>query len=164
MIASQKCSSMWYIITMPTKHFAPTGIFPMLQMEHWKLFSREPKRKRGSKANVLRSSWNLWFLEAPLCEKWRCRHAAGGSLRRQAFFQCVKLCLKPSYHVQSTPSVKNGVAAVRQEAFCADRHFSNASNFVWSYHTTNHAWPKWKRRVKSIQKENDTATRIFGLV
>jgi hypothetical protein len=25
-------------------------------------------------------------------------------------------------------AAKNGVAAERQEAFCADRHFSNASN------------------------------------
>ena len=34
-------------------------------------------------------------------------------------------------------SAKNGVAALRQEAFRADNHFSNASNFVWSYFTIN---------------------------
>jgi hypothetical protein len=66
-----------------------------------------------------------------LCKKWRCRRAAGGVLRRQTFFQCFKLCLK-LYHTtrKAPPLQKNGVAAVRQEAFCADRHFSNASNFV----------------------------------
>ena len=30
--------------------------------------------------------------------------------------------------MQSFPHAKNGVAAARQEAFCADRHFFNASN------------------------------------
>jgi hypothetical protein len=29
------------------------------------------------------------------------------------------------------PSAENGVAASRQEAFCADRHFSNASNKIF---------------------------------
>ena len=35
-----------------------------------------------------------------------------------------------SYYIIPTklPSAKNGVAAVRQEAFRADRHFSNAPN------------------------------------
>jgi len=83
------------------RRFAPTGIFPMLQ--------------------TLFEAFILF-----LYEKWRCRTAAGGVSRRQAFFQCFKLCLKLSYY----SSTKNGVAAPRQEAFHADRHFSNASNFV----------------------------------
>jgi len=29
---------------------------------------------------------------------------------------------------KSFPFTKNGVAALRQEAFCADRHFSNVSS------------------------------------
>ena len=69
--------------------------------------------------------------KANLCEKWRCRFAAGGVSRRQPFFQCFKLCLKLFYHIRNRITLaKNGVAALRQEAFRADRHFSNASNFV----------------------------------
>ena len=90
------------------RRFAPTGIFPMLQT----LFEAYYTTRKAN-----------------LCEKWRCRSAAGGVSRRQAFFQCFKLCLKLLHHVQKL-STKNGVAASRQEAFHADRHFSNASNSV----------------------------------
>jgi hypothetical protein len=41
----------------------------------------------------------------------------------QTLFEAIILHARPTF-------VKNGVAALRQEAFRADNHFSNASNFV----------------------------------
>jgi hypothetical protein len=102
----------WSKMTLPhrdRRRFTPTGIFPMLQTLFEAIYHTR-------KAN--------------LCEKWRCRFAAGGVSRRQPFFQCFKLCLK-LFTIHARPTfVKNGVAALRQEAVRADRHFSNASNSV----------------------------------
>ena len=63
-------------------------------------------------------------------EKWRCRSAAGGVSRRQAFFQMLQTLFEAIIPHARPTFVKNGVAALRQEAFHADRHFSNASNSV----------------------------------
>ena len=57
------------------RRFTPTGIFPMLQT----LFEAYYTIYKNS------------------LEKWRCRSAAGGVSRWQAFFQCFKLCLKLLY-------------------------------------------------------------------
>ena len=50
------------------RRFAPTAIFPMLQVSKletlrpvWSYLAENRKRERDSMANVLRSSWNLWF-------------------------------------------------------------------------------------------------------
>ena len=78
------------------RRFAPTGIFPMLQ--------------------TLFEAFILF-----LYEKWRCRTAAGGVSRRQAFFQCFKLCLKLFYHKSGlitmcrAPRLRNVVLACCSE-------------------------------------------------
>ena len=82
------------------RRFAPTTIFPMLQTLFEAIFHTR-------KAN--------------LCEKWRCRFAAGGVSRRQAFFQCFKLCLKLFYHKSGlitmcrAPRLRNVVLACCSE-------------------------------------------------
>ena len=127
------------------RRFAPTGIFPMLQTlfeaitpcaktlyEKWRCriaAGGVSRRQTFFQCFKLCLKLSYHTRKANLCEKWRCRFAAGGVSRRQAFFQCFKLCLKLLHHVQKL-STKNGVAASRQEAFHADRHFSNASNSV----------------------------------
>ena len=129
------------------RRFAPPTIFPMLQTlfeaitpcaktlyEKWRCriaAGGVSRRQTFFQCFKLCLKLSYHTRKANLCEKWRCRFAAGGVSRRQAFFQCFKLCLKLFYHIRNRITLaKNGVAALRQEAFRADRHFSNASNFV----------------------------------
>ncbi|MBS6701634.1 MAG: hypothetical protein KH284_08525 [Clostridiales bacterium] len=83
-------------------------------------------------------------LEAIRHEKWRCRFAAGGGLRRQAFFQCFKRCLK--LYMRKASTCKNGVAALRQEAAYADRHFPMLQTLFEAIYAEGFHMQKWRCR------------------
>jgi len=60
---------------------------------------------------------------------------------------------------------KNGVAALRQEAFRADRHFSNASNFSLKlfYHMRK-AFPMQKMALPPCGRRRFAPTGIFPML